>query len=432
MSSFTLRLPSSTITSLNFSSYAQDFRFISEGAVFQCPTIVAEIISPTVIDIRKSDPTFCTFVFNPPVELNHMSTFVSLIEGNSVTVSEDDLPEYLSISKQLGSARFLFSDLPQSFTADTVAEQLLERLSSGLSCDSAIDFAVKNFPDIPLQSLDRLPVSVLSDILENPNLIISSESALCIWIVEHPTDPNFYALLEHVKFEHLKPDALMLVQERFTEIMPCLNSGIIAALGRRMTLPVPPQPGRSERWAPRNGKLVRCDFDYAHKLNGIIQFLSKTCRGKPVEAGSLAVTSSSIARPITEFAPKNILDLSPNSVFSSGFTDDPGPWIMIDFLDKVIVPNAYSFRPGSKADSPRPVNWVVEGSLDGKDWTALDQANNRWVGKPGAIQVQQVTSDKAFRLLRFRMVGLNFIGTKQLTLAGLDFYGEIRFSDPDD
>jgi hypothetical protein len=140
------------------------------------------------------------------------------------------------------------------------------------------------------------------------------------------------------------------------------------------------------------------------------------------------VTASSVAHPIEKFAPKNIAEVAGSSVFCSalpGGTDDP--WVMYDFVDKLVVLDGYALRPSQRAEHPRPLNWVVEGSKNGEKWTKVDRVMYAWEGKETSIQVRHFGCEGGFRFVRLKLIGENSQGVNQLALSAWELFGEVQW-----
>jgi hypothetical protein len=94
-------------------------------------TIVAELISPDVADLPKSDSTLSFFPFNNPVEFIHLTHFVSLGEGTSVSFHREDFDNYLEISKEFGNISvFLSFYFPYRLSSPEAISNILSELIS--------------------------------------------------------------------------------------------------------------------------------------------------------------------------------------------------------------------------------------------------------------------------------------------------------------
>jgi hypothetical protein len=78
-------------------------------------------------------------------------------------------------------------------------------------------------------------------------------------------------------------------------------------------------------------------------------------------------------------------------------------------------------------------SWIVEGSVDGRNWTQIDQeTNNRhfdltaWDYSPGAgLGAFRVSNSAGFRFIRLMQTGKNHYGNDTLSLHVVEFFGTL-------
>jgi hypothetical protein len=114
--------------------------FISNDFVLECPICVAELVSPIILSLQKADPSILTFTFPFSINQTHLSHFISVAEGRSVTFPLSDFPSYLAISELLGSTSLLFTSsiLEQRISCENIIQTFLVRHSLHLSCEEEI------------------------------------------------------------------------------------------------------------------------------------------------------------------------------------------------------------------------------------------------------------------------------------------------------
>jgi hypothetical protein len=102
----------------------------------------------------------------------------------------------------------------------------------------------------------------------------------------------------------------------------------------------------------------------AKSLDGIIAHLTKKHGGNVHEMGVVTLASRTVS-----FSPleglKNIADLTTEAHFAS--RNEPGQWICWDFGDMRVRPTHYTLSGWDKK------SWLVEGSMDGHNWTVIDE-----------------------------------------------------------
>jgi hypothetical protein len=155
----------------------------------------------------------------------------------------------------------------------------------------------------------------------------------------------------------------------------------------------------------------------AKSLDGIISRLTKNHAGNVHEKRIVAITSKSVHRnPV--YALKNVVDLTTESRFIS--LEAPGEWIHWDFGLRRVRPTHYTMKGGILK------SWVIEGSVDGKNWTALDQKTDsqefRLDGNKASFDFPKPGD---FRFLRLTQTDKNHQGKDILVLRAVEFFGTL-------
>ena len=91
--------------------------------------------------------------------------------------------------------------------------------------------------------------------------------------------------------------------------------------------------------------------------------------------------------------------------------DKPNSWISFDFKDRAIYLTKYSLKTVSWT---RPLQWVIEGSNNGSNWTELDRRNAEDKGG----------NDSSFLFLELRQTGRN----NHLYFSKIEFFGTVRYN----
>jgi hypothetical protein len=108
-------------------------------------------------------------------------------------------------------------------------------------------------------------------------------------------------------------------------------------------------------------------------------------------------------------------------------TNDPNSWICFDFKDRDVSLTNYTLKSGG-ADGWFPVNWVIEGSNNGMDWTTLDTQTAQTLRGKYVVDNFRCSSHRSeyFRCIRLRQTGKNSTGSDQLLLCNVEFFGKLR------
>jgi hypothetical protein len=160
------------------------------------------------------------------------------------------------------------------------------------------------------------------------------------------------------------------------------------------------------------------------RLEGIISYLTKKHGGNVHEKGIVTITSKSVCDD-PRYALKNVADLTSGCSFRS--KDEPGQWVCWDFREMRVQPTHYTIDAGFLK------SWVVEGSLDGKSWTEIDQQTNNQDFKDWETASFAVSRPVECRFIRLTQTdenhddddSLDNDGRNELRLYDVEFFGTL-------
>jgi hypothetical protein len=151
---------------------------------------------------------------------------------------------------------------------------------------------------------------------------------------------------------------------------------------------------------------------------GIIDFLTVKCERNVHEHGIVEITSSGT---YGGQRPENAADLHTDTTFWS--PTKPNQWICYDFKRMVVKPTHYAIRSGPDGGGCLK-DWVVEGSMDGKDWIPIDERSNcATLFGPGASGTFTVNPVRKFRRVRLTQTGPSYSGQNNFVLAAFELFG---------
>jgi hypothetical protein len=168
--------------------------------------------------------------------------------------------------------------------------------------------------------------------------------------------------------------------------------------------------------------LKQCEIPMAEaeSLEGILSYLTRTHGGNFYEKGIVTITSKSVYSAAPRYALKNVADFTDGSTFVSA--DQPGQWVCWDFHDLHIRPTHYTIWTALLK------SWVVEGSLDGRNWTAIDrQTDNRAFETENTVSFA-VSNPAECRFIRLTQTGKTYAQVAcldSLTLSAVEFFGAL-------
>jgi uncharacterized coiled-coil protein SlyX len=150
-----------------------------------------------------------------------------------------------------------------------------------------------------------------------------------------------------------------------------------------------------------------------NEFDGIISYLTR-------KHGIVLITSKSV----DEGDVQNLGDLASRSGFRSN--DEAGQWVCWEFRDSLIRPTHYTIR---SAEDNYPKSWVLEGSMNGEDWTELDRRkNDSHLKEDLAVHTFEVKSPFECRFIRLTQTGKNHSDSHRLAFCSLEIFGGLEQS----
>ncbi|KAF4656328.1 hypothetical protein FOL47_009035 [Perkinsus chesapeaki] len=142
---------------------------------------------------------------------------------------------------------------------------------------------------------------------------------------------------------------------------------------------------------------------------------------------SITATASGTAEKssVTHLFGSNTRHFEPGKYFCSA--GDGHAWIEIDLgANRELRLHGYCLRSPDTSDELL-MNWYLFGSADAAKWDVLDKRTDCKSLLGGASKTSYFPVDEvkeSFRFFRLMQFGVNSSGTRVLTCAGIDFYGE--------
>jgi hypothetical protein len=155
---------------------------------------------------------------------------------------------------------------------------------------------------------------------------------------------------------------------------------------------------------------------------GIISYLSKKYAGNVHDRGVMTITSKRTTALFGNGSQaKRVAD--PIGLVRFRSRDEPGQWICWDFREMRVCLAGYTFWSSGLE------SWVVEGSLDGENWTDLDRQSN-WTGPTRSeggwnLPSFPVVTSVAFRFLRLTQTDKSLHRDHVLSVEGVEFFGTL-------
>jgi hypothetical protein len=295
-----------------------------------------------------------------------------------------------------------------------------------LGCDysSELDFVSSHFYELCANSKQELEKEDLEQILNSGSLLAESEDKLYEMISVHFGEGiEWFELLEFIRFEFLSvlciSDLIEWMKNESIDISGCIWSSLCHRLMIDISRIVEP---RFPVKRLRKGEM-EIELNPASPLSGIIANLTSRFGGNVSDLGIVSVTSKSVH---ASYPPKNAVDLTADSKFLS--QNAPDQWLCYDFLDRQVEVRNYSIRSQFDYGSggAHPKSWVIEGSVDGENWTELDsRINNSELDAQNVTKTWRTTERMQSRYVRLRQTALNHCGSNYLIVSALELFGSL-------
>jgi hypothetical protein len=99
-----------------------------------------------------------------------------------------------------------------------------------------------------------------------------------------------------------------------------------------------------------------------------------------------------------------------------------------DFKDRRVIPTHYSIR--SRYDrgvgGRHPKSWLIETSLNGKDWMEIDhRENNSELNAKNVTATFSISKREICRFLRLVNIGRNHQGNDALVISSFEIFGSL-------
>jgi hypothetical protein len=172
---------------------------------------------------------------------------------------------------------------------------------------------------------------------------------------------------------------------------------------------------------------IDCPILELNSLNGIIEYLSKKCKGNVHDLKIVNVRTKSCDSQ-TYSPPRNLVNLTDRNFFMSSSRGEQ--WICYEFIKMRVRPTHYSIRTACNTWDGReagfhPKSWFVQTSLDAKKWievdrqTNVDDMNFEFMGRSFALG--EITE---CRYIRFTQTQ-NHKGDGHLALCAFEIFGTL-------
>ena len=192
-----LFLSNKNMKNLNLDLYEKDFTFIINGKEIKTAKFIADILSPLISKMHRSDPTFDHYQinienkkYNNSFDFNKILNLVLNIgtndDLNDDEFSQDDLDIIEEILLQLHNEDFYpINSVKETINDSNVFERITyktkNRKHNMTIIRDEIDYISKNFYRFQQDELFKLPLEIIDSIISNRYLVVSSEDSVRIY-----------------------------------------------------------------------------------------------------------------------------------------------------------------------------------------------------------------------------------------------------------
>jgi hypothetical protein len=394
---------------------ADDFTFILNGSSFCCPRALAQFISPIVSREHSADQSFDCLEIKTCACTNSFHHIIRLMSGDPIDFAIGEAYSLLLLAESLGNLELcqsLRDLLPSQLNLKNAVTLLEHKAHVDLDCSAELAFIAAHFSAFDRRELATLSPELLQLVLECPDLKVETESDLFRFIQNAVLQCGaaYQVLYETLLFEYLEDAdvAAFLQAVTFEE----LSAPMWAALSRRLVRRTP---------APSGDRYSKGTIAYrSDPFDGIAAWMRGQAGGNPVREGLIEV-SCSAGNPYGE----KLFDKDWKCYWSSANAADQ--WIAFRFPKHSVVVTDYSLRsPNSKQGWNHLRSWVVEGSMDGKEWCEIDrrEGTEELNGK-SKVATWKCREPRKVRIVRIRQTGKNHRNLDDIQLSGVEFFGRV-------
>jgi hypothetical protein len=405
------------LTNLALNNYKNDFTFYAGGSEYACPSFVAEFLSPRICALRRSDSTIDVFHIQTSDTDHYFGIVLPLGFGSSVTFRSEHQTFLKRLCRELENGE-LYGLISCSADGDLTETNVVDRLitieSMGFPSDREIAFAASHFYNLDVQSVAGLSVSMLSRIVSHESLKLTSENSLFEVVSSAiSSDANYCVLLDYVNYENLSKSSMEAFFDLISNSIEFLTISVWMRLRNRIVGNV----SHSTRI-----KSTDSDFPFNESpFNGIISHLTQKSGGNVCDRGIVSVTASGER----SYQLNEIVNFDNSNIAQT--INQPNSWICYDFKEMRVKVSHYSIRSRTDSDNYFPIQWTLEGSMDGNSWINFDSRTNRneLLGR-GKSATFSTSSSQFVQMIRLRQQGKDSGGTDFLTLSAFELFGTLH------
>jgi hypothetical protein len=368
------------------------------------------------MNCQHSDSSCRRFSIETPDPECQFEQILALGWGSACEVNDSNFGFVRSVVRELGNLE-LYQTLVKQFEPNLTVSNVFQRIEDaeafGFPFDDLILFCASNFFQIQREFVGKVSLQTLYQVLSHPSLQLGSEDQLYQIIASRfESSFEYFSLIEFVRFEYLNTSNMNHFVGFARAHFDLVNQSVWHALCTRLeceTILTTQSPRVIERLIP---------FENS-PLDGIIAALTEECGGSVSEKGVVKISGTPL-NDQPDSAPAHAADFGKSNYFHSA--NSVNQWLCYDFRSRRVRLSHYSIRSFSGNYYPR--SWVIEGSLDGRNWSQIDrQEGNTKLDAQHPTGTFAVTECDAYRFIRLRQTGRNSGSSQYLIVVAFELFG---------
>lgn len=290
-----------------------------------------------------------------------------LLRGLKATVSEDKRATFISIIGELGNEELASSILDgEELTLQNSIEIVSIKQRISVDFEDETRFISSHFYEFEESLLSNLDISIIDSILMSDSLVVNSEHDLLDFVrgLIASRGADFRSLLCHLHLQYLDPEDISFIINQIDENSIGL---FLPSIFMRLLCPITSIPYIEKRY-----RFAKTSFPFiGNNFGGIFSHLWKEINENPITKGIISIKdTTNRSQNYVQYLIDPAKRVDPNWYCG---TSNNGSFI-IDFKDKLVSLNGYSFKSHSSAWNEQYLikAWKIEGSNDKKAWNLVD------------------------------------------------------------
>lgn len=434
--------------------YPEDFEICVDGKNYLFYSEKLAVFSPKINQLFICDPTLKSIEFPYSDAKNQFSDIKTLVNGGEIIINKDNI-DFLSNAATFFENENLLSSVSK-FNISSSQAAIFPRLKNNNPpikfIQKELEYISEKFQSfISNDNICSLPIEYYDIIFNSPSFKNFDDHQLFKWITKmvEKRGEIFSSLYSHVNLENLTPEELQtfLNHVDMTKISGSLLYSVKPLLDKISPKTEEVNNGytiesTNESTNEYTDKVVNVppelqitskELPYVDSTSkGIFNFISQD--GNPQYRGYITIKTGNQRKKnyIHRIINTNEEQLFNWNNFDGTTYKKEDQWIIIRFFIYKIKLDAYTFLiDKERAYFSQMKHWKIYGSLNGIDWSLIDEKNTDALNKPHSKETFKCTKGNTNFYSYIKIEQLeNFSKEKkdsyEMTLTKVEFFGEIR------